>query len=430
MLSEKQKEALRLAEFDRKVIEIFYGGGAGSGKSFLGCFWQINRRLLYPETRGFLGRNTFSDFKLTTFKTFINVWNSMFSNNPYGVTMYPNLHEKTIFFSNGSEILIKDLSYNSSDPEFNTLGGMELTDAFIDEVPEITRKAKEVIRSRIRYKLINDKPVLMMSGNPTPNWVRDDYIQDKLNNPILLPPHIKFVSARLSDNPDPRFQETYRRTLETLSYYDRMRLLEGDWSAMEAVENPFLYAWDDAKHIDNSIQFNPNMPVIFSIDFNVEPLCALVIQMKGRDTFIVDQIRIENGDITKLCERIDMYCPSSRRGLIRVTGDSTGTRRNSYSMNNLSAFELIKRTLKLSDSQIVVPRNPLHTNSRVDCNQALHKLNIKVNAHKCPNAISDFKRVQWDGENIVKANRKDKDQQADHLDNFRNFVNAYLKPLL
>ena len=268
--------------------------------------------------------------------------------------------------------------------------------------------------------------IVMATLNPAQNWTKKLFYDPYRNDE--MPINWIYIPSFITDNK--YIPQDYIDNLKTLPPVQYQRFVEGDWDVMESVENPFLYAWDDAKHIDNSIQFNPQMPVIFSIDFNVEPLCALVIQMRGRDTFIVDQIRIESGDITKLCERIDTYCPSSRRGLIRVTGDSTGTRRNSYSMNNLSAFELIKRTLKLSDSQIVVPRNPLHTNSRVDCNQALHKLNIKVNAHKCPNAISDFKRVQWDGENIVKANRKDKDQQADHLDNFRNFVNAYLKPLI
>jgi hypothetical protein len=430
MLSKKQKEALRLAELDENVTEIFYGGAAGSGKSYLGSFFQITRRLLYPGTRGFMGRNTFQDYKSTTHKTFVEVWEKLFKNNPFGVKLTINLHDKVYLFSNGSEILLKDLTYNSTDPEFNTLGGMELTDAFIDEVPGISKKAKEVIWSRIRYKLINDKPVLLMTGNPTNNWVKHTFVMDKLNNPVILPKHMAFVPALLSDNPDDKFKKTYQSTLEKLSYYDKERLLKGNWSAEESVDNPFLYNWNDDKHIDNSIQLNLNRPVIFSIDFNVEPLCGLVIQMDGRDTYIVDQMRISNGDINKLCDNILSIVGENRRGLIKITGDNTGTRRNSYSMENLSAFALIKRTLRLSDSQFIVPRNPMHTNSRVDCNSALYNLKVKVNAHKCPNAVNDFKRVRWDGEHIVKANRNDPDQQADHLDNFRNFVNAFLKPYL
>lgn len=428
MLSEKQKQALRYAEFDTETIEIFYGGAAGSGKSFLGCFWQITRRLLYPGTRGFIGRNTLADFKLTTYKTFLEVWDSKFKNNPDKITININLNEKIISFSNGSEILVKDLSYNSSDPEFNTLGGMELTDAFIDEVPEITRKAKEIIRSRIRFKLINDKPVLMMSGNPTPNWVKYEYIQDKEGVPITLPPHVKLVSARLSDNPDKKFGEIYRKTLETMSPYDIRRLLDGDWDAVESAENPFLYAWRDEKHISTEAVYNKNLPTYFSVDFNVSPLCALVIQHQGRVVNVVDEIVIEKGSIEALCDRIEGY--GVPKGLMRICGDAMGNGRTFHQRDNSSAYMQMRKILGLGQSQFKLVANPTHKNSRIDCNAALVKLDIRVHP-RCKGFIFDAKQVQCDADSkILKSNRNKLEQRADLLDDFRYFVNAILKKQL
>jgi len=300
-LSEKQKLALTLLEKDKDVTDLFYGGGAGSGKTFLGCEWQIMRRLLYPNTRGFMGRNTFADFKVTTFKTFMEVWDERWKFNPWGITMKASMHDKIITFSNGSEILIKDLSYNSSDPEFNTLGGMELTDAFIDEVPEITKKAKDVVHSRIRHKLINGKPALLMTGNPTRNWVKAEFVSDEDDKPVKLDSHNYFIPALLRDNPDPVFRANYERQLLTLSIYDRERLLYGNWSAVESIDNPWMYAFRD-EFITDKIEFNRQLPYIVSLDFNIDPYCGTVWQQHGKELWCFDEFAIDNGSTPKLCD--------------------------------------------------------------------------------------------------------------------------------
>ena len=426
--SEPQKRTLTLIERDRIVTDIFYGGGAGSGKTFLGCEWQIMRRLLYPETRGFIGRNTFTDFKVTTLKTFVNVWNTRWQNNHLNVKININLHEKIILFSNGSEILIKDLSYNSSDPEFNTLGGMELTDAFIDEVPEITKKAKDIIRSRIRYKLINRKPVLLMTGNPTPNWVKDEFVENRDGLPVVLEPHKMFIPALLYDNPNKEFVEDYEKQLKGQSIYDMERLLYGNWSVLEEAENPFLWAWDDEKHISQEAKFNPNIPTYFNVDFNVSPLCALVIQHQGATVFVVDEILIEKGSVDALCDYIEGY--GVPIGMIRITGDAMGNGRTYQQRDNSSAYMSMKKRLKMNDKQFMIIANPTHKNSREDCNAALIRLNIKVNP-KCKGFIFDAKQVNCDAEgHIIKSNRKLANQRADLLDDFRYFVNAILKRYL
>lgn len=422
-LTKKQSEAFKAATSGAYRVVIF-GGAIRGGKTYCLLTTFIHLALKYDKSRWVIIRRSLPDLKRNTLPSF----NSLADKGVRHLIKSWNGDTHVVTFKNDSEIMFMAESFDT-DKDLNRFKGLEANGFGFEEINECQEAAfyKAIERTGTWLNAKGQPPMIVMATlNPAQNWTKklfyDPYREE------TMPSNWVYIPSFITDNK--YIPQDYIDNLKTLPPVQYQRFVEGDWDVMEAVENPFLYAWDDAKHIDNSIEFNPQMPVIFSIDFNVEPLCALVIQMKGRDTFIVDQIRISNGDISKLCERIDMYCPASRRGLIRITGDNTGTKRNSYSMENLSAFALIKRTLKLSDSQIIVPRNPLHTNSRVDCNQALHKLNIKVNAHKCPNAISDFKRVQWDGENIVKSNRKDKDQQADHLDNFRNFVNAYLKQYL
>ena len=116
---------------------------------------------------------------------------------------------------------------------------MEITDAFYDEVTEITEKAYTIANSRIRYKLINGRPKSLSAGNPANNWVKWRFVLDENNSNVELEPYQKYVSATVEDNPDEDFKNVYREQLEKLPYMDRQRLLYGDWTIL-ANDNPFL----------------------------------------------------------------------------------------------------------------------------------------------------------------------------------------------
>lgn len=68
-LTIRQTQALDFLE-DKKTTEVGYGGGAGGGKSILGCYWQIKNRLKYPGTRGLIGRASLKTLKETTLQSF------------------------------------------------------------------------------------------------------------------------------------------------------------------------------------------------------------------------------------------------------------------------------------------------------------------------------------------------------------------------
>ena len=71
-LSKKQAKAWHALD-DPKLLEVFAGGGAGGGKSWLGCLRQIHRRTTYPGTRGFIGRESFTGLRHSTMKTYFEV---------------------------------------------------------------------------------------------------------------------------------------------------------------------------------------------------------------------------------------------------------------------------------------------------------------------------------------------------------------------
>ena len=62
-MSKRQKEAWEVLQ-DRVHTEIFYGGGAGGGKSYLGCMWALHNCLRYEGCRGLMGRSKLKELHL------------------------------------------------------------------------------------------------------------------------------------------------------------------------------------------------------------------------------------------------------------------------------------------------------------------------------------------------------------------------------
>lgn len=224
ILTKKQTKALDILE-DNTTTELYYGGAAGGGKSVLGCYWQIKRRLKYPGTRGFIGRSELKNLKKTTLNTFFEV--CKMQGLIVGKHFTLNEQSSTVKFFNGSEIILADLYAYPSDPEFDSLGSLEITDAFIDEAPQVTSKAKQICKSRIRFK-IDDYglvPKLFMTGNPSKGWAYYDfYLPDQQKT---LRADRKFIQALVTDNPF--ISPHYIESLKGLDKNSRERLLNGNW---------------------------------------------------------------------------------------------------------------------------------------------------------------------------------------------------------
>ncbi len=210
---------------DQIHTEVFIGGAAGGAKSFTLCLWQIMRRLRYPGSRGFLARAQLKTLKESTLLTFFEVCR-MLELQPNADFTY-NSMSSVIKFSNGSEEYLKDLFLYPSDPEFVSLGSTEYTDGAIDEMPEITEQAYQIIRSRIRYKLdeFGLIPKIGMGSNPCKTFVYREFYKKwhdgKLEN------YKAYVPASVYDNPF--MTELYIENLKKLDTRNRERLLHGNW---------------------------------------------------------------------------------------------------------------------------------------------------------------------------------------------------------
>ena len=399
------------------ISEVLYGGAAGGGKSMLGVLWLTNQALAYPSTRWVIGRNSLKTLKETTLNSFFDLTRKL------GV-VYRYVENKGIFFPNGSEILLKDLAFYPSDPNYDELGSLEITGAFVDECNQITKKCWNILKSRIRYKLdeYGLTPKIMGSCNPARNWVYDEfYLPDKEER---IAPYRAFIQALVTDNPF--ISKHYIENLERLDEVSRERLLKGNWDYLD-ITNKWAHSFRPDKHI-GTCSLNREETVYLSFDFNRNPIVSTLYQHYNDTIHCLEVIEIDDSTIYRLCDEIKERYPDC---FFVATGDISGKARTT--MSQLNNWDVIKYSLELSRSQLKYSgANPPLAESRQLVNAMLEQYNIVFDREKCQPLIYDLMEVKSDNEGKpIKKDRNDPAQRADCLDTFRyylhRFFNEYLK---
>lgn len=221
-LLSKQEHAIFFLK-DSVTEEVLYGGAAGGGKSALGCLWLMEMCQKYPGTRWLMGRSKLKNLKETTLNTFFELATAL----NLGRQFHYRAQEHIIRWHNGSEILLKDLFHYPSDPNFDSLGSLEITGAFIDECNQVAYHAWQIVKSRIRYRLTEHGliPKMLGSCNPAKNWAYKEFY--KPHRDAKLPPYRRFIQSLPTDNP--HLHPSYLKSLLRLDKNSRERLYYGNW---------------------------------------------------------------------------------------------------------------------------------------------------------------------------------------------------------
>ena len=219
----KQKNAVFYLR-DNETTELIYGGAAGGGKSALGCMWLIEGCQKYPGSRWMMARNVLKDLKDTTLNSFRDLISQFGIEDQFDINEFKGV----ITHINGSQIMMKELFFKPSDPDFKRLGSSEYTGAFIDECNECVFKAWQVVKSRIRYKLdqFGLVPKILGTCNPSKGWVYKYFYKAKATGDIAT--YRKFIPALPKDNP--HLSKHYIESLNQIVDEGlKQRLLNGEW---------------------------------------------------------------------------------------------------------------------------------------------------------------------------------------------------------
>ena len=394
-LTKRQAFAFELL-LDKKKTEILYGGSAGGGKSFLGCLWILQNCIKYPGTRWLIGRARLKTLKETTLKTLFEIINIIGLRE--GKDYKYNSQQGFFIFSNNSEILLKDLFYYPADPDFDNLGSLELSGAFIDEANQITKKAKDIVTSRIRFKLDHYGliPKILMTCNPARNWVYQDYYKPDRDGDIL--DYRAFVPALSDDNP--HLSKHYLNNLDKLSDVDRNRLKFGNW---EYSEDDMLYHQDDIIEMFTDREYIPGDGVRYmTVDVARKGKDKTVIMIwEGLNVFYFEEESVS--DIYLLSEKINKLERQYRVEDVIIDEDGVGG--GAVDMARTKGFVGGSRALNGENYQ----------NLRTQCYMYLSKEIKNIRLYNIPPSVKEdiitelqqYKRKNIDSDGKIQISSKD-----------------------
>lgn len=127
----------------------------------------------------------------------------------------------------------------------------------------------------------------------------------------------------------------------------------GRWGNIKK-DNLFIFNFNRERHTDENVSLTDTEYIEVSIDFNVEPMTAIVAQKDYYYRWLrfVKEYRIAPGDVFVLCEKIKQEFDTNR---LIITGDSSGWGRSYMTRGHKTAYQIIKEELDLEDWQIKTP---------------------------------------------------------------------------
>ena len=151
-----------------------------------------------------------------------------------------NTQLSTMTFNNGSEFIFMDLAPMPSDPNYDRMGSLEFTGGFIEEAAEVEQKAKDVLYSRIRYRIdeFGIIPKLLMTCNPHKGYLYINFYKPYKSK--QLPQNRAFIQSLVHENPhiSPHYIESLKKLKDPVL---RARLYLGDWEYADDELSLFNY---------------------------------------------------------------------------------------------------------------------------------------------------------------------------------------------
>lgn len=402
---------------EAKTRFVINKGGTGSSKSFsaaqnevlISC--QRYEKTLVIRKVG----NTIRDSVWPSFKSRIA---------EFQLTEFFKLNKSEYTITNeitGSQFIFRGLD----DPEkLKSIEGItrvvieEATELDVEDLLELNRRVRGVENIQI---VINFNPI------HESHWLKGMFFDNPMEDCTII--HSTYM-----DNPF--LTEDDKKQIEWLKgfRYNQYRVYGlGEWGLTEN-KDPWLFSFDESKHVVNDIPFLTGFPVYLSFDFNREPVSCIACQMtpsKGTKDSFIHIIQEFSADIQleDLCKRIKAAFPFS---ILFVTGDASGNAGDlGFSDRHATYYKMIQAYLRLSDKQMnLIRKNSEHNDSRLLCNTILYRYpSFKISRSGCPKLINDCHIATVDEKSLTPGKLK-KDREAykmDLFDAFRYFLQTYFK---
>lgn len=157
------QEKFHLSEARYRML----AGGWGTGKTTAICL-ELSKDIALPNNYILLGRKDLQEFKSTTLKEFLDIYDSAIA--------YHNKQDRVIKFSNGTEIYYTNL--DDSREAIKKIQSLNLGAAVVDQCEEISEAMFITIQGRLRRK--NARRCFYGAMNPNGHdWIWERFINER-----------------------------------------------------------------------------------------------------------------------------------------------------------------------------------------------------------------------------------------------------------
>ena len=281
-----------------------FSGPIGSGKSQALCHEAIRLTYLNPGRSGLIGAPTYPMLRDATQQTLFEILDS--NRIPYEHARAENVLRMK---DSGSRILFRPLD------DFERLRGTNLAWFGLDELTYAPEGSWLRLEGRLRDPKANRLCGFAVWTPKGYDWVYRRFISEPnsgyeviqarpFENRFLLD-QIPDFYERLKGSYDEKFYQQ-----EVLGQYLHMRV-------------GLVYHTFDRKDHVKEMNADPNLPLLWALDFNVDPMSSVVAQIHRGRIWALDEIVLRHASTEEACARFHEAFGGHAAGIV-VYGDASG----------------------------------------------------------------------------------------------------------
>jgi hypothetical protein len=374
-----------------------FSGPIASGKSQALCQEAIRLSYYNKGRLGLIGAPTYPMLRDATQTTLFSILDTQ--DIPYEYNKAENM---LTMRDSRSRIIFRPVD------DFERLRGTNLAWFGLDELTYSPEGAWLRLEGRLRDPQADTLCGFAVWTPKGYDWVYQKFIADPVTGysaVIAKPNENRYLLEKVPD-----FYERLRNSYDE-TFYQQEAL--GQYLSLQG---GLVYSSFSRREHVRSLRVNPNFPLLWALDFNVDPMSSVVAQIDGRTVFVLDEIALRHASTHEACEEFDKRFPNHRSGLV-IYGDASG---NSQHSTGASDYQIVREYFRTGYGAGVsykVPKaNPsvreriMLTNAKL--RTASGETRLLVDA-KCRELIKDFEQVSYKAES--NAIDKDKDRRRTHL---------------
>jgi hypothetical protein len=374
-----------------------FSGPIGSGKSQALCHEAIKLAYLNQGRMGLMGAPTYPMLRDSTQATLLEILGAN------GIPYEHNKAENVLTLEDtGSRIVFRSVD------DFERLRGTNLAWFGVDELTYAPAEAWLRLEGRLR-----DPKATRLGGFAvwTPkgyDWVYQKFIAEPVKGyeaVIAQPFENRHLLGKVPD-----FYERLRESYDE-SFY-RQEVLG---SYLNLVGGLVYAPFRREEHV-KELKVDPWLPLLWALDFNVDPMASVVAQEGNGTVYVLDEIVLRHASTHEACAEFCRRYPSHPGGVV-IYGDASGNQRQTTGSTD---YQIIREHFARhygSPASYRVPRaNPevrervMLVNSKLRSASGATQLAVD---RRCTELIKDFEQVSYKADSTQID--KERDRRRTHV---------------